>query len=128
MIARLLTAATLAATLAAFAAFAADSPAPMAAAPVATATIPAPASAPALAAKPAPVAATMPAKPIHHLSACAMSIRQAEHALSRSKQPSATIAVAWQHLDAAKQAHMSHQAKACITESHTATNMLGGKA
>ena len=45
-----------------------------------------------------------------------MSVRKAEKVLASSKVPAEKIAMAWQHLDAAKHARMSHQAKACQTE------------
>ena len=137
MNARLLNAVTLAAFLAASSAFATDSPAPMPPAPPSAMTstmpaaampaAPAAAATPTAAASPSPATA-MPSKPARQVSACTMSIHRAEHVLAHSKQPGATIAVAWQHLDAAKQARMSHQGKACVSESHTAAKILAGKA
>ena len=118
---RLLNATALAAMLAAGSVFAADAPAPAAtpSMPPTTMTSTVPAAA---------TAAPASSLPARHVSACTVSIHQAEKALATSKQTGAMIAVAWQHLDAAKQARMSHQSKACVSESHTAARILAGKA
>jgi hypothetical protein len=133
----LLNAAALAAILTAGSAFAADAPAPTAPAMPAAST----SAMPAATAKPATAAKTeMPAskpemasgKPavrhMTHVSACTLSIERAEKVLAKSAVSAENIAMAWQHIGAAKQDRLSHQAKACTSESQTATKLLEGKA
>jgi hypothetical protein len=75
----------------------------------------------------ADVAVSKPMAPHRIVSACTMSIEKAEKMLTNAKVSAESIAMAWQHLDAAKQDRTSHQATACKTESNTAANMLSGK-
>lgn len=135
---RLLNAVALVAILTAGSAFAADAPVPTTTpAPALTSTAPAatPAENPkptmgtniALPSSKPGMASKTPAIHPRHVSACSMSVRKAEKVLASSKMPAEKIATAWQHLDAAKQARKSHQAKACETESQMAATMLKGK-
>jgi hypothetical protein len=73
------------------------------------------------------MASVKPATQPRPVSACTLSVQKAEKALAGSKVPADKIAMAWQHLDAAKQAGMKHHEKACKTESQMAAKMLEGK-
>jgi hypothetical protein len=138
---RLLTALPFAVILATGSALAADAPAAQTSAtPAATTTIPMTSmpSTPAATSKTTPATPSMPSTkatmavskpaPQHRMaSACTLSIKEAEKMLASSKVSADNIAMAWQHLDMAKQNRMSHQASACETESKAAANMLSGK-
>jgi hypothetical protein len=130
---RLLNAVAFAAMLAAGSAFAADAPAPAAAPtpPVTPSAMPATTPAAMPAATPSSMPTAVHPRPVHkaiqHVSTCTMSVRKAEKVLASSKVPAEKVALAWQHIDAAKQARMNHQAAACKTESQMAKQILEGK-
>ena len=74
------------------------------------------------------MASGKPAAHPMHVSACTLSIKKAEKVLAKTTVSADTIATAWQHIDAAKQDRLNHQAKACKTEGQTAQKILEGKA
>lgn len=79
------------------------------------------AAAPAFAA----TAAQPAAQPHVAAASCSQALAKSHTALAKSKASSEDIAMAWQHIDAAKQARTAHRASACIDESQAALKLLG---
>lgn len=65
----------------------------------------------------APAFAATAAQPHVAAASCSQALAKSHTALAKSKASSEDIAMAWQHMDAAKQARKAHQASACVDES-----------
>ncbi len=72
----------------------------------------------------AATAAKPAAQPHVAAASCSQALAKSHTALAKSKASSEDIAMAWKHIDAARQARKAHQVSACVDESHAALKLL----